>query len=79
VTDKRDELVSAMDELLTGATYGDALEALLDITAALVINGAPDRDAADRTTACVAEALSERVDRAWQPVRGSPPVSGRLQ
>lgn len=79
MTDKRAELVAAMDDLLTGATYGEALEALLDITAALIINAAPDREMADRTPECAAEGLSERIDRAWQPMRGSPPVSGRLQ
>lgn len=69
MSDKRTELVEAMDLLLEGATYRDALEALLDMTAAVIIDGAPDRAVADRVVVSASAALAERLADAWDAVR----------
>ena len=81
-TEKRDELVEAIEQLLAGVTYGDALEALLDIAAAVIVGGASDQGAADRVTASAARALAQRVVLTWGALNAPAPTAegtGTLQ
>lgn len=75
MSNKRDELVKAIEALLVGATYGDALEALLDMAAAVIVGGASDQGAADRMTASAVKALAQRVVVTWAAVSAGAVIS----